>query len=425
MKNKVLRTVVFMLAVLCLLAGGFGCAAPAEPAAKEFKIGFLYGMTGPWIAYEIPFARTWKLQAKRLNEQGGIVVGGERYLIKYVEADTGGRPESAMGAARKLLFQDEVKFIVGPGDGDSGVAVMPLLMENKVIMICQGTTQKLISPQSKYGFKSHFPGSLMSQAYPEFLAERYPDIKRIAMIVPESEAGYEEIDMTKEGVAEVNAKEPGRLEIVFESTAPEDATDFAPVLTAALAKKPDLIHLDAAAPDWMALVVKQARELGYTGWFISGGGHTLSTLLEVAGKDFAYNIIHPSFDIKSPPPSYVPKGQEQEWQEFCDMFGDWAWLAEAWQTEYGEDLPGAVIYGNDAFNTEIMGILAADSFDTDKVVAALENMEYVPTYYGMGTWMGKETWGINHQLRRPIPLYEIRYGEQFPVEPPVVAAIYP
>jgi branched-chain amino acid transport system substrate-binding protein len=231
--------------------------------------------------------------------------------------------------------------------------------------------------------------------------------------------------MIQGGVAEVNAKEPGRLQVVYEGYAPEDATDFSAVLTAALAKKPDIIHMDAADPPWMALVIKQARELGYKGWFISGGGQTLSTLLEVAGKAFAYNIITPSWSFERPCPVSVPAGQEANWKKFCDMYGDWTWLAEAWKTEYKEDLPGAVIYGNDAFNTEIMGILAADSFDTDKVVTALEDMEYVPTYFGMGTWMGKETWGQNHQIRRPITLYIIQNGELFPVEPPVMPAYYP
>ena len=146
---------------------------------------------------------------------------------------------------------------------------------------------------------------------------------------------------------------------------------------------------------------------------------------EIAGKDFAYNILHTSFDPDKPPEVYIPEGQEDRWQLFSDTFGDWAWLDSAWQAEYGEDLPGIVIYANDALPIMIYGITAADSFDTDKVVAALENMEYVPTYFGMGTWMGKETWGQNHQIRRPITLYEIQGGEQILIQPPVLPAYYP
>jgi len=417
-------SLVLMLVALPIVVPAASASESPAPK-KELKIGLAWGVTGPWIAYGIPFARCWKLQAKRINEQGGITVGGKKYLIKLIEADTQGRPEGGLAACRKLVFRDKVKFIVGPDDGDTGVAVMPFLMRNKVIMICQGTTQHLISPEAKYSFKAHFPGSLISRAYPAFLAGRYPDIKRIAMVCPDSDAGYSEVEETKTALAEVNKKQPKRLEIVFEDYYPEVTQDFTPILTAALVKKPDVIHLDAAAPDMMALIVKQARELGYKGWFISGGGHTMSTLLEVAGKKSAYNIIHPSFDISKPPDVYVPAGQEGKWKQFSDMFGDWAWLAKAWKVEYGEEMSGVVIYANDALNTIILGILAADSFDTDKVVEALEKMEYVPTYYGMGTWMGKKTWGQNHQIRRPITLYTIQNGKQIPVEPPVLPAYYP
>ena len=96
------------------------------------------------------------------------------------------------------------------------------------------------------------------------------------------------------------------MEMVFEDYYPKGSEDHTPILTAALAKKPDVIQLGAGAPEEMSMIIKEARELGYTGWFITGGGFSIDRLNEIAGKDFAYNILHTSFDINNPPEPYIP-----------------------------------------------------------------------------------------------------------------------
>jgi branched-chain amino acid transport system substrate-binding protein len=424
-RNKLFLFLSFasMASIIIMLTLSLKVAYAAP--AKELVIGAAYGMTGPWISYTIPFGKVWKIHAKRINNQGGITVGGEKYQLKLVEIDTKCTPEGGRSGAERLISLHGAKFILGPGLSSASLAALPLMMENKVINITPVTTQKVLTSNSKYYFKAHFPGALVSRVYPEFLADRLPKVRRMALVMPDDDAGRSESEETKTGVAKVVKKEPGRMEIVFEGYYPKGSTDHTPLLTAALAKKPDIIHLDAGAPDEMAVIVKEARDLGYKGWFISGGGFTLSRLNEIAGKDYAYNILHQAFDIERPTPVKISPEHEAKWKWFVDMFGEWVWLGKAWKVEYGEDMPEAVVYAVDGLPTMVQGILAANSLDTDKVVEALEGMKYLPTYFGMGTWMGKETWGINHQIRRPIPLYEIKYGKQFPVEPAVMPAVYP
>jgi branched-chain amino acid transport system substrate-binding protein len=417
-------SIVLILAALPFIeAHGAPAAKPA--ATKELVIGAAYGMTGPWISYSIPHGKCYQLQAKRINSQGGITVGGEKYLIKLVSVDAKGTAEGGRAAVERLISLHGARFIAGPTLSSGSVAALPLIVQNKVINMSPVTTQKVLTPECPYYFKAHFPGSLVARVYPEFLAERYPSISRIALVMPDDDAGYSNAEYIKAGVAEVNKKQAGRLEIVFEDRYPKGTEDHTPILTAALAKNPHVIDLDSGAPEEMSIIVKEARGLGYKGWFTSGGGFTLERLNEIAGKDFAYNIIHTSFDINNPIEPYIPAGQEQKWEQFRKVFGDWAWLASAWRAEYGEEMSGVVIYANDILPVMLSGIIAANSLDTDKVVKALEEMKYVPTYFGMGTWMGKKTWGINHQIRRPVPLYEIKYGKQFPIKPSVLPPYYP
>jgi hypothetical protein len=50
----------------------------------------------------------------------------------------------------------------------------------------------------------------------------------------------------------------------------------------------------------------------------------------------------------------------------------------------------------------VQGIEKAQTFDTDKVVAALESMKSIDTVYGPGSMGGQDIFGINHVIRRPI-----------------------
>ena len=59
----------------------------------------------------------------------------------------------------------------------------------------------------------------------------------------------------------------------------------------------------------------------------------------------------------------------------------------------------------------LQGIETAQSFDTDKVVQALENMESIDTIYGKGRMGGMEIFGINHVVVRPITLSRIMHGK--------------
>ena len=49
----------------------------------------------------------------------------------------------------------------------------------------------------------------------------------------------------------------------------------------------------------------------------------------------------------------------------------------------------------------LQGIQKAQSFDTDKVRAALESMKTIDTIYGQGKMGGQEEFGINHVVYRP------------------------
>ena len=83
---------------------------------------------------------------------------------------------------------------------------------------------------------------------------------------------------------------------------------------------------------------------------------------------------------------------------------------------FGKEADVFVPFGMQNSSVLIQGILAADSFDTEKVAVALEAMPIVCTPFGMAVWGGKKTFGVAHQLFPPCCVYEIKGNKRAWIE---------
>ncbi len=86
-----------------------------------------------------------------------------------------------------------------------------------------------------------------------------------------------------QGIAQFFKDEAGKqgMQVLgFEGTT--EMANFDPILSPALAAKPDAIYLGGMYPQW-AVLIKQAREKGYMGMFISDDGFDSSDAAKIAG----------------------------------------------------------------------------------------------------------------------------------------------
>ena len=81
--------------------------------AKEVKIGGVACLTGGAATYGASTRNGCVLAFKAVNAEGGVDIGGTKYLINYIFEDDQGSPEVAANAFRKLIDQDEVVAILG------------------------------------------------------------------------------------------------------------------------------------------------------------------------------------------------------------------------------------------------------------------------------------------------------------------------
>ena len=107
---KQFSRIVMLVAALMLLWSG---AALAE---APIKLGFVYIMSGPFAAYGQFAKEGAELALEEINKTGGI--NGRQ--VEAVFEDSQGKPDVALRAIRKLVFQEKVDCLIGLDS--SGVA---------------------------------------------------------------------------------------------------------------------------------------------------------------------------------------------------------------------------------------------------------------------------------------------------------------
>jgi branched-chain amino acid transport system substrate-binding protein len=181
---------------------------------------------------------------------------------------------------------------------------------------------------------------------------------------------------------------------VFEEMFKIGTEDFYPILTKALEKKPDAIDVVICIPPWAAGIINQSRELGFTGPIYATIMADANMLVGMLNPKYAYDIFQGSPDVFSPKMTQIVK--------------DFRVLVEQQiKTPFNMDHTLVI----EALYPLLQGIEKAQSLDTDKVVAALENMKSIDTIFGQGRMAGQDIFGINHAIFRPIPLSRIMNGK--------------
>ena len=376
-----MRIVLTMIAALAL-------ALPAGAAEKTLNIGVLGPLSGGAAQYGVELQRGAEMRADEINKAGGLKIGGDVYKLKLISYDHKGQAAEAATAANKLVFQDKVKYIIGNAVGATCNAAQTVTEPQKVIFtfVCWGTSN--LGPDKPYSFRALLSQWEAAEPFYRWVKEKHPNIKRVAVISPNDTSGLDT------NTAVVKAVKALGYELVAEETYERGTKDFYPILTKMLAQKPDMIDVAAAPPAEAALLVKQARELGFKGAKGWTAGTNPYNLIQVAGKENAEGVWSPiNINVKS---DFVSPAVR--------AFGD------EYEKRYKE-MPGVIALANyAAFDVVTKAMVEAQSVDTDKVLVALTAKQY-DTVWGKLVIGGKETYKIDRQFLYPLVISEVRDGK--------------
>ena len=383
------------LMVMPIVDGGYGKAV-AGP--KTLKIGTVSPISGPLGVIGLLWGRGFDLCADYLNEQGGLKVGDDTYLIKLIHEDGKASPEASAAAANKLVHKDKVKFVIGAVLNPSSQAIYSVTKPAEVLHVLLYTMDPyredswglgpdnpllvLLMPTITLSFESFF----------EYLAKTYPDVKKLVYGV----ANYPFDRMVKEAIDTAEAR---GFKVVGGETLDFGWTDFYPFMTALLKKKPDGIYLiHGGGPDLVAVQIKAARELGFKGPIISFGSASPLLIPSTVGAENSYDIICNQAYGGAP--------------EATEMMKE---VIKRWEAKYpGEQWIDDPLMAWDKLWVLAQGIEKAQSLEPESVMKTLEGMSKpgsLKTTFGPGNMGGLKTLGVNRMLVRPFPVTVVQRNE--------------
>ncbi|WP_163339550.1 ABC transporter substrate-binding protein [Desulfopila sp. IMCC35008] len=266
-----------------LVAALFTCStllATSAMAADTIKIGYNIPMTG-----DIPkVGESSKLSAEMLkadiNGAGGLEVGGKKYMLEFVYEDNEAKAESAVTTALKLIEKDEILAMIGPNSSKQAVPAGQVADDNQTVMVTPWSTNPDTTLDRPWVFRAAFLDPFQGPVAVNFAVKTF-NAKTAAVL-------YDLSNDYSKGLAEIfkdifEEKIGAGSVVAFESHGTKDQ-DFSAQLTKIISAKPDFIFL----PDnynQVALIVRQAHQLGYKGQFMGSDAWGSSELMTLCGDD--------------------------------------------------------------------------------------------------------------------------------------------
>lgn len=234
------RLISVLAATLLVLAAG-----QTARADDALRVPVLVPLTG-FLALEGASQRNGALLA--LDQQAGAAP------VSYEVEDTGTSPELAVNALEKALSREGAVAVVASMLGTQMLAMMPVADEYGVPLVTVSGTAKITELGSANVFR-FFPGdAVVKAAQARYVVEELGKT-RPALI-------YQTTAYGQSGREHLLARfESLGASVVFEDGIDPAVKDLLPVLTKAMAAKPDVLVLQLHAGS-TALAVRQAKAMG-------------------------------------------------------------------------------------------------------------------------------------------------------------------
>ena len=396
------RTALVPLLAFLLLVS----ALPA-PAEDTIVFGAAVSLTGK-TAKEGEYTRDgYNFFVDKLNELGGITVGGKKYKVSVKYYDDESKSERTAQLIEKLINEDKVTFILGPyGSAPSGTAA-PICEKYKIPMIeANGSAESIFNKGYKYTFAVLSPAKLYLKGVIDLVLTKDKSVKTVA-VLGENEPFSKEV---ASGAADY-AKEKG-LTVVYQELYPTGTQDVSALLTNIKAKNPDIV-LGAGHLQDSLLIVKQAKDLG----------------VSPKAMGFSVGPSSPEFRENLKGNADYVFGSTQ-WTEALKYNGDDPWktpkgYGDAFRAKYPKYsvIPYQVAESSAAVIAFWRAIEKANSLDPTKVRDAIAALD-IMTFYGQIKFDSR---GIN--IYKPMAIEQLHPdGKKYTVFPANVAekdALYP
>ncbi len=348
-----------------------GAAAPTE----TLQVGAILSLTDWYSVVDAADKVDLEYVAQMINDDGGIKAGGKAYKVELVIEDGKSSLDGNTAAATKLVLDNKLKFVVGPG-AFFNLATTPIFEQNKVLHVANynGLNPAEMNKDTPFAFLGLDPITQQSASL-KSVKQYYPEAKTVCLATedatyPAFEAGFKDL-VTRTGYT--LSGDP----VLFAT----NAEDYNPVASKIMAQNPDAVWMAVGIDPSFFGIAKGLRTLGYKGAIafpvdapsvVGALGEAATGIVGILSKQ----VEDPN--MAAPMKRLMEMGDTKR-----HVFG----LA-----------PNSLYLLKHA-------IEAADSLDPAAVRDKWETLTTIPTLYGDGFPSGNQLYGLtNHAWANPIPV---------------------
>lgn len=359
--------------VVLILAAVLVGAGLAHAEAPVLKIGFIGPISGGGVSWGYAALAGLELAMDDVNKTGGLKVGDAQYLLKAVPYDSKFRPDDAVNAAKRLIYEDKVKIIFGGIGAAAVLAVQGITEPMKIIYFSDSYGHRTLSPDKPYAFRWSMSNVEFTPSQLAYYRKRWPESKRLGYFYPDDESGRSMLEWTQKF-----GKQYGYEVVGFPWE--RGTADLTPVVLKAMTQKMDIMDLDGSPPGEAGQIVNILRDMGWNKPIGKTGGAVAYDLIRICGKKANGVVYHEDADLAYPAVADLVKRFKEK--------------------GYPAAPNTLMIPAYDGATLLLKAIQIAGSVeDTTAIKNAMEKMDSLKGIHGSKlSWGGMEHYGINHQL---------------------------
>lgn len=387
--------ICFLVMALMLASPLAACPAPEEPEGPEveiLKVAAVGALSGDCAGWGIPIQDALYFWRDDVNARGGITVGGKTYMIEAISYDDRADTAVMLDCFNKLIYEEDVKYILPLFIGSNAYAAFPIVDENDVLIMTAGYGfDDVLSADHPTWFRNFTNPHERNPALLKWVSENWPEVKTWINVASDDEAGVSIDRISKELAPQYG------FEILPTEFIEWGIVDVTPVMSRVVALNPDIIAFGNIDLTTMPLMIKAARELGYTGRLGTDCSSVIADVFVPAagGVENVENFYTPAWAAHGEGAQFVT----QDYLAFIDRYVE--------EHGYFDD------WGVDNYmSLQILeqAIIRADSIDTVLVAAELEGGKDFETLIGTSYFGGEAFYGRAGQIMNPLPIAIFRNG---------------
>ncbi|HEY2977376.1 MAG TPA: amino acid ABC transporter substrate-binding protein [Burkholderiaceae bacterium] len=388
----------FTLAALaCAALSLMAVGSTAKVEGDTIVLGAAVSLTGKYSVNGKNTKDGYDLAVKRINERGGIKVGGKSYTLKILYYDDESTPARGAQLAERLIAQDGVKFMLGAYSSGLTKAMAPVTEKYRIPHVeGNGAARELFTQGYRYLFAVLSTSDYYLRDAVNLAAEvarqkgRDPKTLKVAMAFENDPFSLD----VRDGVIEDAARHG--MKIVIDDKLPPELNDMAATLTKVKAVKPDLLIVSGHEKG-ASLVVRQTAMMRVEVPMIATTHCDSAQIAETLGR-LAESLLCASQWDRS-------LSYQDKW------FGSAEQYAQLFKKEFGYDAPYQAAESTAALLVYADAFERAQSFETEKLRDAIAKTDMM-TFYGPIKFdaSGKNT-------AKPMVLYQVQGGQYKVVAP--------